>query len=278
MTTAAAAAENVHLQVAAGIATITLDSPANRNALSAALRADLSRHLHAADADADAAVRVIVLTHTGPVFCAGADLREARSGDATAPSRALVDLLERIMTSHKPVVARLTSAARAGGIGLVAACDFAIATPTVTFAFSEVRIGVIPSIISVPLKMRVAGSSLHRLFLTGETFDAHHAASLGLLSSVSPPDTLDDDLARLTETLQLASPNALAGAKALVQPSKAELRTEFEQMRELSAQYFALPDAQEGMSAFAQKRPPAWTPDTATRSFVAPAQTGGTGR
>lgn len=279
MTTAATASgakETVRLQVADAVATITLDSPANRNALSTALRADLSRHLQVAEADPR--VRVVVLTHTGPVFCAGADLREARGEDASAPSRELADLLERIMTARKPVVARLTGAARAGGIGLVAACDFALATPAVTFAFSEVRIGVIPSIISVPLRLRVDGAALHRLFLTGETFDARRAAALGVLSSVSSPDTLDDDLVQLIDTLQLGSPEALAGARGLMQPPKAELRIEFERMRELSARYFASDDAREGMSAFAQKRPPAWARGAAEESHVAPAQTGGTSR
>lgn len=267
MTSDTGAGESVRLEVRAGIATVTLDSPTNRNALSAALRADLSRHLETAEADDS--VRVIVLTHTGRAFCAGADLREAATGDATRPSRELVEVLRRIMTSPKPVVARLAGAARAGGIGLVAACDFAIATDDVSFAFSEVRIGVIPSIISVPLRMRVPPASLHRLFLTGETFDAEHAAAIGLVSAVSTPGRLDDDVTRLTDALQLASPAALAGAKALLQPSEAEMRAEFERMRELSARYFSSPDAREGMSAFAEKRTPAWVP---TRRVAEPGQ------
>ena len=117
--------ELVHLTAEHGVSTITLDSPRNRNALSAQLRTELRQLLEAALDDES--TRVIVLTHTGPVFCAGADLKEARSADTTQSGGELVALLETLMTADKPVVARLAGPARAGGIGLVAACDFAIA-------------------------------------------------------------------------------------------------------------------------------------------------------
>jgi hypothetical protein len=172
MSTLNTTTELVHLTAERGVSTITLDSPRNRNALSAQLRTELLQLLE--EALRDESTRVIVLTHTGSVFCAGADLKEARSADTTQSGGELIALLEKLMTSDKPVVARLAGPARAGGIGLVAACDFAIAADTVTFGFSEVRIGVIPSIISVPLRLRVLPPALHRLFLTGETFDAHH--------------------------------------------------------------------------------------------------------
>lgn len=140
--------ELVHYEVAAGTATITLDSPHNRNALSAQLRRELSTAL--ANARDDDAVRVIVLTHTGPVFCAGMDLKEARgAGAANQGVNEFPQILEQLWTSPKPVVARLAGPARAGGIGMVAATDIAVAVREATFAFTEVRIGVVPAVISL---------------------------------------------------------------------------------------------------------------------------------
>lgn len=256
--------ELVHLTAEHGVSTITLDSPRNRNALSAQLRTELRQLLETALDDES--TRVIVLTHTGPAFCAGADLKEARSADTTQSGGELVALLEKLMTADKPVVARLAGPARAGGIGLLAACDFAIAADTVTFAFTEVRIGVIPSIISVPLRLRVSPPALHRLFLTGETFDAHHAASIGLVSEVAPETDLDSTVTRLTNTLQLGAPQAVAGVKQLLHPPSATLSDQFEQIQALTARYFASPQAREGIRAFTEKRPPAWVPATDTDS------------
>lgn len=256
MTTSGHDTELVHLTADDGVSVITLDSPANRNALSARLRADLLRHLQSAIADTD--TRAMVLTHTGSVFCAGADLREAGNGDTSRSGQDLVDLLTTLITSPKPVIARLSGPARAGGIGLVAACDFAVAAETATFGFTETRIGVIPSIISVPLRLRVPLADLHRLFLTGETFDARHAASIGLLSEVSTADELDAAVARLTDAVRLGSPTALAGVKDLLHPAAAILTEQFGRMQRLTARYFASPEAHEGIRAFAEKRPPDW--------------------
>ena len=127
--------ELVHLAVEHGAATITLDSPANRNALSAQLRRELLAALDAAIADP--AARVVVLTHTGPVFCAGMDLKETRG--AGAGDQGIMEvpaILERIWTSPTPVIARLAGPARAGGVGMVAACDIAVAADSTTYAFS----------------------------------------------------------------------------------------------------------------------------------------------
>src|ERR1700754_623102 len=140
-------AELVHLEIDSGVATITLDSPTNRNALSRQLRRELQAHLRTAIESDEA--RVIVLTHTGTVFCAGMDLKESRGPSAGEQGiQDFPDTLRLIWTSPTPVVARLSGPARAGGVGLVAACDLAVAAEEVTFAFSEVRIGVVPAVIS----------------------------------------------------------------------------------------------------------------------------------
>jgi methylglutaconyl-CoA hydratase len=250
--------ELVHRDVADGVATITLDSPRNRNALSAQVRRELAQHLDAAAADP--AVRVIVLTHTGPVFCSGMDLRESRGSAADAQGvHEFPRILTTIRTSPTPVVARLAGPARAGGIGLVAACDLAVAADTATFAFTEVRIGVVPAIIAVTVLPRLLPHAGRELFLTGETVDAARAAAVGLVNAAVPVDRLDDEVARYVGMLRRGAPGALAATKALLQrPPGGDLDVAFAAMQELSAHHFASAEGQEGMAAFAEKRPPRW--------------------
>jgi methylglutaconyl-CoA hydratase len=242
-------AELVHLAVQSGIATITLDSPANRNALSAPLRAQLSDALDRSAGNGS--VRVVLLDHTGPVFCAGMDLTEPP--DAV---RELPGILERIWTHPKPVVARLAGHARAGGIGLVAAADIAVAVDRATFAFTEVRLGVVPAVISVTVLPRLLPHAAHELFLTGETFDATRAAAIGLLNSAVPADQLDAEVDRYTGMLIKGAPEALTLTKRLIDASR--MMRDFPAMLELSVARFASAEAQEGIRAFTEKRPPSW--------------------
>jgi methylglutaconyl-CoA hydratase len=250
--------EAVHRELVDGVATITLDSPANRNALSAQVRRELQAHLDAAIADP--AARVIVLTHTGPVFCAGLDLKESRGTAADAQGvNEFPRILRTIWTSPTPVVARLSGLARAGGVGLVAACDLAIAADTATFAFTEVRVGVVPATIAVTVLPRLLPRAAHELFLTGETFDAARAVAVGLLNSAVPAGDLDAETARYVDLLRLGAPQALAATKSLLQRCLGDdLDAAFAAMQELSAHHFASAEGQEGMAAFAEKRPPAW--------------------
>src|SRR6201991_2075769 len=207
--------ELVHLDVATGVATITLDSPANRNALSAQVRRELLAHLDTAIADD--AVRVIVLAHTGRVFCSGMDLKESRGAGAENQGiNEFPAILERIWNSPTPVLARVAGPARAGGGGLVAACDIAVAAQNATFAFSEVRIGVVPAVISVTVLPRLAARAAHELFLTGETFDAARAVAIGLLTSAVPAGELDAAVARSVDALRRGAPGALAATKQLL--------------------------------------------------------------
>jgi methylglutaconyl-CoA hydratase len=250
--------ELVHLDVATGVATITLDSPGNRNALSAQLRGELLAHLEAAIDDAD--VRVIVLSHTGRVFCSGMDLKESRGAGAQNQGvNEFPAILERIWSSPTPVVARVAGPARAGGVGLVAACDIAVAAEDATFAFSEVRIGVVPAVISVTVLPRLLPRAAHELFLTGETFDGPRAVRIGLINSAVPADDLDAEVARYAEMLRLGAPGALAATKEMLRRERpATLGAQFAEMQQLSARLFAGEEGQEGMLAFAEKRPPAW--------------------
>jgi methylglutaconyl-CoA hydratase len=250
--------ELVHLDVAAGVATITLDSPANRNALSAQLRRELLDHLAAALGDD--AVRVVVLSHTGRVFCSGMDLKETRgAGVQEQGVNEVPRILSTIWDSPKPVVARVAGPARAGGVGLVSACDIAVAATDATFAFSEVRIGVVPAVISVTVLPRLLARAAHELFLTGETFDATRAVTVGLINSAVPADGLDAEVARYAEMLRLGAPGALAATKEMLRAERPkEMAQQFAQMQELSAGFFAAEEGQEGMAAFAEKRAPSW--------------------
>ena len=248
----------VRIDRAGPVATITLDSPANRNALSARLRRDLLRHLD--DAIADPAVRVIVLTHTGPVFCAGMDLKESAGAAASDQGvQELPRILETLWCSPTPVVARLAGPARAGGIGIVAACDIAVAVDSATFAFSEVRIGVIPAVISAVVLPRLEPRAAHELFLTGDTFDAARAAAVGLINRSVPATDLDGQVDRFVALLLQGAPGALDGTKRLLRRPRGDLRGDLAALTTISAGYFAGPEAQEGMAAFREKRPAAWS-------------------
>jgi methylglutaconyl-CoA hydratase len=252
--------EIVHLAVANRIATITLDAESNRNALSSALMSQLEDRLAAALSDDRA--RLIVLTNTGPVFCSGADLKElsapGRDTGRAGPSR-LVSILKSILSSPKPVVARVAGPARAGGLGLVAACDIAVSVDSATFAFSEVRVGVIPAIISVVVLPKLGQTKGMELFLTGEVFDAAEAARIGLINAAVSADQLDDRVGRFAESILKGAPGAIAGSKRLVREVPGmEVNEAFAFTGRLSAAYFSSEEAREGVTAFAQKRAPRW--------------------
>jgi enoyl-CoA hydratase/carnithine racemase len=255
----------VHVAVVDGVATITLDSPANRNALGRALLADLAVALDRATAPD---VRVVVLTHTGPAFCAGADLKERSSGtsDAVPPdsrppdSAPMVDAMARLMDADAPTIASVKGPVRAGGIGLMASCDLVVVAASVDFAFTEVRIGVAPAIISVPILGRANASLLRAPFLTGERFDAQRARSIGLVTHVgSDSDDVDRIVAELCAGVLAGAPHAVAETKRLMRTVPSLGRdVAFERMRALSDSLFQGADAAEGMAAFLEKRRPAW--------------------
>ncbi|MGW4200808.1 enoyl-CoA hydratase family protein [Streptomyces sp. NPDC004726] len=232
-----------------GITTLTLDSPANRNALSARLVGELAQAL--ARCAKDDTVRAVVLTHTGPVFSAGADLK------APPNPYTFVELLRKIVSLPKPVVARVAGKTRAGGIGLVGACDLAVASAASDFAFTEVRIGVAPAVISLPLLPRLDPRAAERYYLTGERFDAAEAARIGLLTLAAAE--VDEGLAPLLGAVRKASPQGLAASKRLVTARVLEtFDRDAEDLVQRSATLFASPEAREGMTAFLERRDPAW--------------------
>lgn len=248
--------ELVHYTVERGIAIVTLDSPANRNALSAQLVGELAAHLRTA-AD-DIAARAVLITHTGTVFCAGADLKEQLGeGGPQEGTRRVVALMRQIVELPKPVLVRLDGAVRAGGLGLVGACDVAVARRGVTFALTEVRLGLAAAMISLTLLTRMPERAAARYLLTGDTFDADAAVAAGVLTAAV--DDLDAEVEQLCASLRQCSPQGLTEAKRLL--TGAVLR-EFDErgepMQALSARLFGSDEAREGMLAFLQKRPPRW--------------------
>ncbi|HZP42758.1 MAG TPA: enoyl-CoA hydratase-related protein [Candidatus Binatia bacterium] len=237
---------------------ITLASPENRNALSDALVAELAAHLDRATADP--AVRAIVLTGEGPVFCAGADLK-SRGGTAVAPGgrSPFVGILKRLWDGPKPVVVAANGSAFGGGVGLVAAADVALAVESATFAFSEVRIGVIPAMISVVVLPKLGVHQTMRLFLTGTRFDARQALAWGLLHRVVPADGLVGAVEEEVAAIAAGGPTAVAEAKRLVRTvARLPMDEAFAFAEERIAALFASPEAAEGMAAFAAKRKPRW--------------------
>jgi len=237
---------------AGGIYTITLDSPHNRNALSQPLVAGLHHHLDEAEREG---ARVVVLDHTGPVFCAGADLKERSTGPTD--SGPFVSLLQRLMDTERPTIAVVRGPVRAGGIGLLAACDLSVVEPSVDFALTEVRIGVTAAIISVPILRRAPAAQMASALLTGTPFNAAEARSIGLITHVG--DDVDGIVADLCAGILAGSPAAVAATKELLWRVPGLDRDHaFHEMQQLSESFFSSPDALEGMTAFMEKRPPRW--------------------
>ncbi|MFG2994886.1 enoyl-CoA hydratase family protein [Streptomyces sp. NPDC048257] len=240
----------VHAAQATGITTLSLDSPANRNALSADLVAELRAAL--ATAAADPAVRAVVLTHTGGTFCAGADLK------SPCDPAEFVALLREIAELPKPVVARVTGHVRAGGLGLLGVCDIAAAGPQSSYAFTETHLGLAPAVISMPLLPRLDPRAAARYFLTAERFDAAEAARIGLLTLHA--EDVDAALEPVLAGLRAASPQGLAATKALTSAAVREALTrDGSRLTELSAGLFASDEAREGITARFERREPSWS-------------------
>ena len=249
--------ELVRYEVGGDVATITLDSPHNRNALSAQLVAELSARL--AEAGADRTARAVVLTHTGRVFCAGADLKAAGAASTADSGAAVMALLTAITELPKPVIARIAGHVRAGGMGIVGACDLAVAAEGASFAFTEARIGLAPAMISLTTLDVMDPRQAARYYLTGETFGAQVAAQLGLVTAAAPDGEIDAVVDGLVAQIRETSPQGSAETKKLLTAARRDrLATRGQEMAALSARLFASDEAQEGIHAFLERREPAW--------------------
>lgn len=232
-------------------ATITLDSPHNRNALSRQLVRELGGCL-----DDARGARVVVLRHDGPAFCSGADLKERRDDEAV-DSAPLVAVMQQLMDAPCPTIAAVQGAVRAGGIGLMASCDLVVVHPSVDVAFTEVRVGVAPAIIAVPVLARVLPSHVAAAMLTGEPLGAVDAQRIGLVTHVA--DDVVATVDRLCAGVLAGAPGAVAATKRILRQVPGRDRSAaFEEMRRLSEALFRSPEGQEGMAAFRERRAPVW--------------------
>jgi enoyl-CoA hydratase len=199
----------------------------------------------------------VELTHTGTTFCAGADLSEARQGGMASATQGVIALLRSMVEVPKPVVGSIDGHVRAGGLGLIGACDIVLAGPKSTFAFTEVLLGLAPAMISLTTLPRISPRAASRYFLTGETFDAATAARIGLITEAV--DDIDAGTLAVLDALRAASPQGLRETKPLLTPELlAGFDARAQELTELSARLFGSAEAAEGMEAFLAKRPPAW--------------------
>ena len=251
----------VRSETAGGVCTVTLDDPERKNALSAKLTSELMDALDAAEADD--AVRVIVLTNTGNTFCAGANLSE-RSGRSEASSLRQVDPAEmfaRFSTSAKPYVGKINGHCVAGGMGLAAAMDYSVVLDTAKMGFTEVRIGVAPAMISVLCLPKMRASDARAAFLRGNRFLAPEAERMGIINRSVSAAEIDAVVDEVVGDLVKGSPAALAATKQLL-ANVPNMTTDdaFAWTAPLSADLFKGDDAKEGMAAFLEKRPASWIP------------------
>jgi methylglutaconyl-CoA hydratase len=246
-----------------GLARVVLARPDVRNAFNAELIAALRETFDRLSMDSS--VRAVVLSGEGKVFCGGADINWMRASlelsrdENVQDARAMSDMFRAIDRCSKPVVAKIHGAALGGGAGLAAVCDVVIASTDAIFGFTEVKLGIIPAVISPFVLAKIGQSHARALFLTGERFDARRAHKIGLVHEVVVGDTLDLAVERVVEELQTAGPGAAAAAKRLIQDVSA---SEYAASRELTANAIARQrtgaEGQEGLRAFLERRKPEW--------------------
>ncbi|MFC7495367.1 MULTISPECIES: enoyl-CoA hydratase-related protein [unclassified Nocardioides] len=245
--------ELVHYSAADAVATITLDSEHNRNALSRQLVSELFAALERAEADAD--VKVVLITSAGRVFCSGADLSEAASDGMDEGTRKIVALQRLIVGMDKPVVTRLGGAVRAGGIGIVAASDIVVASGDATFALTEVKLGLAAAIISLTVHARMSPRAAALTTLGGEVFTGAEAATYGLVTTAVPADRLDEEVTAVCASLATGAAQGLRESKRILNRDLlARIDAYGEDMAQLSARLFASDEAREAMTAFLSRK------------------------
>ena len=245
------------------IAHVRLNRPDVRNAFNAELIAALTRAFE--EIGADQSVRGIVLSGEGPVFCGGADIAWMRASldlayeANVADARAMSEMFRTIDRCPKPVIGRVHGAALGGGAGLAAVCDIVIASADAVFGFTEVKLGIVPAVISPFVLAKIGPSHARALFFTGERFDSKRAHHIGLVHEVVVADTLDVCVERVLNEISSAGPQAVAAAKALIPRVRA---ASYHESRDITAEAIAKqrtsPEGQEGLRAFLERRKARW--------------------
>jgi methylglutaconyl-CoA hydratase len=243
--------------------TVMLNRPDVHNAMNDVLMNELTHCFK--EASMDSSIAAIVLTGAGKSFCAGADLTWMKrmvgfsKEENIRDSRLLLDMYETIHSCPKPVIGRINGAAFGGGIGLLAACDITISIPEAKFAFSEVKLGIIPAVISTFVAPRMTPASMRRLFITGERFDATVAREAGLIDLVVPAERLDATVDACIEQVRSSGPIAIQEVKQLIQHLMELDQTRYKDLTvEKIADLRVSAEGQEGISAFLEKRKPQW--------------------
>jgi methylglutaconyl-CoA hydratase len=265
-----------------GVATITLNRPKQKNALSVDLVNAVGDHL--ATAQADDSVRVVLLTNAGNTFCAGADLKDMSTvvpvvlqrlklspllrllylfGVISEPKYQLTELLAAIIDCPKPVVGRIAGHCTGGGVGLAAALDVSVVADDALFGFTEVRLGVSPAMISVVCLPKLRRADASELFLSGERISATRAAEVGLVNYAVPAAELDANVDDVVGKLARGGPNALTATKGLVAkvPQMKSREEAFDWTAPLSLKLFKSDEAKEGIAAFRERRDARWVPE-----------------
>jgi methylglutaconyl-CoA hydratase len=245
------------------IATVALNRPEVHNAMNERLIKELTTCFK--ELANDEKTKVIVLTGKGESFCAGADLNWMKSmvmyskEENIRDSRLLLDMYETIYSCPKPVIGKINGHAFGGGVGLIAVCDINIATIGSKFAFSEVKLGIMPSVISTYIVRRIGLSNMKRLFITGERFNSEYAKEIGLIDFVTEKDEFNSMVERYAEQLKSSSPKAIKEIKNLVNNYK---KMDIEKYKEFTVEKISelrfSEEGQEGMNAFLEKRRPKW--------------------
>jgi methylglutaconyl-CoA hydratase len=246
----------------AGVATITLNRPDKRNAISY----DLIRELMIAfEAVNSSEARVLVLTGAGKAFCSGMDLENLKSLIGCTPEQSLADsqmmaiFFRTLYDFPKPTIAAVNGAAIAGGTGLATLCDFTLAVPEAKFGYTEVRIGFVPAIVSTFLLRQVGEKIARDLLLTGRLFDAQEALRIGLITEIVPAETLMRRTAELAAQLMENSPGSLLYTKRLLSAAaRAEMDAQIDAAVRENAAIRSTPDFREGITSFLEKRKPKW--------------------
>jgi enoyl-CoA hydratase/methylglutaconyl-CoA hydratase len=239
--------------VSDAVATVTLDSQHNRNALSQQLVTELAERLERADADPEA--RVVLVRQAGKVFCSGADLSEATTVGMEEGAKRIVALQRQIVTMDKPVVTRVEGTVRAGGIGIVAASDLAVSADDATYALTEVKLGLAAAIISLTVHARMHPRAAALTTLGGETFTGTQAAEYGLVTRAVPAADLDSEVATLCAQLATGAAQGLRESKRILNADLVRrIDALGDDMAALSARLFASDEAREAMTAFLNRK------------------------